>query len=209
KKIKAVLKFADYALNNLNIFRTLLLKRKFSLHQLDIEYEEHINNEIARFISTHQDKEYFKRSGKELNWMLDYRWVLENDEQAWHEAVKYYFSSAELVFKYHCLSFRENGKLLAFAILRQRNKSFTLPYIYSEKKSGTRVLQAIFEFLLQHKATDFTLFHPEFTECADKQEIPFFYTRKIPKDFAVSNEISHLISSGKFLQDGDGDCAFT
>ncbi|MEA3445574.1 MAG: hypothetical protein U9R19_12710, partial [Bacteroidota bacterium] len=56
KKIKAVLKFADYALNNLNIFRTLLLKRKFSLHQLDIEYEEHISDEIARFISTHQDK---------------------------------------------------------------------------------------------------------------------------------------------------------
>ncbi|MCF8371739.1 MAG: hypothetical protein K9H64_08950 [Bacteroidales bacterium] len=209
KKIKPLLELADNGLNHLNVLRCQILKRRFSSHQLEVDEENFIDDEIGRFINQHQNKEYFKRSATEFNWMLHHPWVLENDERAWKEAKKYYFSSAKLLFRYHCLNFRKNKKLVAFAILRQRNQAFTLPYIYAEKGSELEVLKGLYEFLLQHQAVELTVFHRLFVEVIKENDNPFFYMRELPKDFAVSNELSHIMDQHKILQDGDGDYAFT
>lgn len=209
KKIKVLLEIADYSLNRINILRSIIQRRRFSDHQLEIEEHDFIDEEIGAFINLHQKNEYFKRSASELNWMLKNRWVLENYKQAWLEAKRYYFSSAEIIFKYHCLSFRKNKKLIAFAILRQRNQSFTLPYIYAEKGFENGVMKAIYEFLIIREAAEFTIFHPTIVKAIKETDTPFYYMRELPKDFAVSNDLSQLFDQHKILQDGDGDYAFT
>ncbi|SEH06517.1 hypothetical protein [Candidatus Venteria ishoeyi] len=209
RKIKGILKLADFCMNQINSLRLSILKKKFSSHGLEIDEVQEINDEIAGYIKRHQSTEYYKRAATELNWIIQNPWVLENNEKARSEAEKYYFSSSESIFKYHNLCLRDGGKIVAFVMLRQRNKSFTIPYLYVEFEYQIEVLWSIYDFLLQKKATDFTIFNQEFTDIIKLTHNPFFFFREIPKDFAVSIELGQLLDKNMILQDGDGDYVFT
>jgi len=208
-KTKSILKFIDFSFNGILKLRNLYLKKVYQTENINISIEENIDSEIAKFISKHQQKEYFGRNADDLNWILNNNWVLENNKLAQNEAKKYYFSSSDSVFKYHLLALRKSKKLFAFAILRQRKLSFTLPYIYSETGFESEVMQCIYHYLLKFNATDFTIFNKQFVKISEKQKHPFLYTRKIPKDFALTNEMAQNIDTEKYLQDGDGDYVFT
>ena len=209
RKVKFLLICSDMFLNQTNSLRVILSKRRFKNHGLDVEELDRIDESDQNFILQHQQKEYFKRSAPEINWMLEHPWVLENGELPWQENKKYYFSSTDLVFKYRCLRFRFHSKTVGVAILRLRNQSFTLPYIYYNRNFKGKILAAIYHFVLRFQAIDFTVFHPEMASLMRETDNPFLFSKDIPKDFAVSNSLASLLNNERFLQDGDGDYAFT
>ncbi len=207
-KLKPALIMIDVLMNSLNKIRLKLIKHRYTNQGLKIAEIDAVSNELAGFISELQVKEYFKRSAKEFNWILNNRWVLEGDETAKNEGRRYYFSSSEKNFRYRCLSFRSGGLLVAFVMLRQRNSMFTCPYLYCRSGFEADVINAVYFFLIESGALEFTVFHSQYVDLIQSIDSPFIYRRKIPKDFALSNELAHLIDPSFFLQDGDGDYVF-
>jgi len=207
KSAQWILAIKDRVLNFLIRPINFYYQLKFNDKNLIVEELQHVDNEASEFISQHNENEYFKRGEEEINWMINYPWILHDDKK--EEAKRYYFSAKAKIFRYHLLKIKEHNKIIAFVVLRQRNHSFTTPFIYSKLGNEQKCLNVIYSFLLKKKARQFTIFHPHFVKFVKTASSPFFYKRNIPKDFAISQSIIMNYDEQKFLQDGDGDYAFT
>ncbi len=205
--IRSILKITDSVFNFLLKLFLFFLKKNFNNKNIVIEEIKRVDKESSDFISQYNENEYFKKGVKEIDWMIDYPWVIQKDKN--NEADRYYFSAIAETFNYYCIKIKEQNSLIGFVVLRQRNNDFTTPYIYCKTGSEMNCLNAIYLFLIKNKARQFTIFHPKFVKFVNERSSPFFYKRDIQKDFAISRSLKENYNELKYLQDGDGDYAFT
>lgn len=212
KTIQPLLKIGDTFANLLNVARLKIWKIRQSTANYHIKQLQRIDSKTNLFIQKHQNKELIKRGAKELNWILDHPWILEDHSNIspsiQTETQRYYFSSLSPIFQYYPLQIFQDKRLIAVLFLMNRNGHFKLPYAYFEKEHLPIMMSALFDFLYQKKATTFTVFLPELKTFMETSPSPFFYKRLIPKDFAIGKGLDKNILENAMLQDGDGDYVF-
>ncbi|MCK9424021.1 MAG: GNAT family N-acetyltransferase [Bacteroidales bacterium] len=208
QKIKAFLKVIDAFLNSLLDLRFLFCKNK--LPPVKLEYVNHLDNETGKFISRFQDRALFKRGINELNWIIDYPWILSKPTKDF-DSQRYYFSSVDKSFDFYCLKVRNNlDELVAFLILTKRNRILKLPYCYMEKGALTHVIKIIDIHILNWRIDTFSTFHPELVKYLSTKKTISIYKKKIERQYLISNVLNNIIKENKYnIQDGDADCAFT
>lgn len=192
------------AIMNLRLPKADLRKASFTLEPV-----LHIDEEVETFISTHQERQLFKRGVVELNWILANPWILSAPKKDALNS-RYHFSSVEKCFAFHALKVRgRNGKLKAFLILSQRNGAMKLPYCYHDGDMDS-VWKAVSYQLLQCRSSTFTVFHPDLCAHIKMVDNLSLHRRYIIRNFIVSKRFHLFLGHGAIaIQDGDADCSFT
>lgn len=207
RKIKKLLAVVDAVANvGLHIRLSLLAKTK---SKLIVQYADEIDGEAAEFISKHQIAERFKRSAQDLNWMLEYPWLLHEDERKQLHA-KYYFSSSDPSYKTWVVKLRNPEEhLIGLCVFMKRKAALKLLYVYHEnciEKIGELVRLEIYK----EGISMFTTFHEELVSYFKEYPRPAFYNKPIEKKFIISKNLGrHFFEGNLVIQDGDGDSGFT
>ncbi|MDQ3141504.1 MAG: hypothetical protein M3Q56_04575 [Bacteroidota bacterium] len=183
--------------------------RQVNSANLVIEYCHEIDQEAADFIEQHSKKSTFRRTKKELDWILNDPWIVSDPIQK-KFANKYYFSSYDKSFQNMLVKLKDSsGQLKAFLFFTKRNHTLKLPYIFSSL-SEMEVAPYIFDIVRSLRASSLTIFQEDLVLALQKNNRETFHTKKFFRIYLISKK---LLEEGPFngieIQDGDGDCVFT
>ncbi len=204
QKIKPLLRFLDFISNALVDLRFLFYSKK-AKHLVSKQISE-LDQETKDFIKPFKGSELFRRGIDELQWMLDYPWVLGSAEET-EESKKYHFSSIDKSFDFYPLKIYQEEKLIAFLILAKRHNRLKIPYLYTQGKED-EVWAIVQDFIVEHRIKTFTVFHPTLLQKVAKG--PGLWTKFVQRKFIIGKVFSQ--PSGQIdgiIRDGDADCAFT
>ena len=208
-KVFHYLKWGLAILDNLiNGFQSIRLKLiKEDISDLRLEYVDRIDKELNSFIKEKQGKELMRRQINELNWMLNYPWVLsvkEKDELN----KRYYFSSTAKSFGYFSIKVFQEDKQITFLILSKREDNLKLIYLYHEDciPSIVRVLKHL---LIKWNIKTFTSCHTQLAKALMNSKTPALFKKEIKRNYLIAHKLEEIFYADIELQDGDGDYAFT
>lgn len=205
KKIKNLLSIFDFVINLFIKFIYLFFRTKINSN---IEYVSFIDEEINEFIKPKLVNEVFQRQKEELNWVIEYPWVLSSPKIDDFNK-RFYFSSIDNSFEYFSIKIKnKKNKITAFLILTKRNNTLKMPYCYYEKNSELEVVNVINEQLLKLKICTFTCFHKDISKLLLENKTISLYKKKIVRKYLISKNLPFNETNFN-IQDGDGDCAFT
>ncbi|MCI5084177.1 MAG: GNAT family N-acetyltransferase [Saprospiraceae bacterium] len=208
RKVKPLLKVFDRLANAILDLRFAFAKSSVSPEQ--IEYLPLVDEETAHWIEAYQSNSLFGRKATELNWMLQYPWVL-SAPSADRDSVRYHFTAVEPCFQFVPIKLRDkSGKIVAFLIFARRNQQLKLPYCYLKKAALPLVVQLIQDHILQWRIHTFSTYHPDLTEYLRKHKGWGLFQKTIRRSYLISTTFE-MAGTANYseIQDGDGDGAFT
>ncbi len=204
-KIKPFLRVVDQCAGVLNGLRLALRAKPTASGEFSAE----ITAEMAAFIQQHHTNEYLQRSATELNWMLQYPWVLPATPERQRTAARYYFSSVARVFQYRAFVTRSAaGQLQSVVVFCHRDRVLKLVSAHVLPDAIPAVARTLYRYALEHDIATLTVFHTELAAFIQTDaQAPFFHQRPLRNRYLISTNFD-LPPDGIF-QDGDGDAGFT
>ena len=205
-KLKTLLKVGDVCLNIFLSVKLAFFKKQTC--KLKIEPVSQIDTEIENFISTFQEKQLFKRKSTELNWILNFPWILSAPEDELSK--KYHFSSLANSFEFSAYKFyNSENELVAFIILAKRDFAFKTPYIYFEKEVAAEIAHFINSQIINLKIKTFTTYNKDLIEVLKTTSSPAFHHKTVERKYLISKVFGNQDYDSFDIQDGDADCSFT
>jgi GNAT superfamily N-acetyltransferase len=206
-KIKPLLKIADILGNALLDLRFL---RNPKPAGWTIEQALEVDQEAATFISQHNGTEWFRRQAKELNWMLEWPWMLSGSTG---DAMsrKYEFSSVAHFFQNDLLKVRDaSGTLRMVLFFSRRDRTLKLNYCYFDPGLADSVLDILRYQMRKWKINTALIYHDELVKALENKRIGVLFQKPARREYRIGKELGAVVVGGEFrIQDGDGDCGFT
>ena len=203
QKIKPLLQLGDAILNTITDTRFIWNKQKPINNFEYIQTIDHISDD---FFIKHQKHNWIKRSKKEINWIIQYPWLMQGTDSE-QLSKRYYFSCIEKTFETKIVQFKnDNGEIIALLILNIKNKHLTVPYLFGEEKDYPMISSFIYNLMSSNRLNMFTIYHSEFCNYLSKRKTPFLFSKEMKKPYFISKKFEALQTL--YFQDGDGDCAF-
>lgn len=206
RKLKPLLKFSDKAMNILLAPYHMIVRSRFSDEDLKVEYLPSLNKEQYQFIENHSHNEFTRRSGTELEWIVNFPWIKTQDEE---QGIDYPFSHVVKSVEQYFVDITLSGQTIALLMVSLRDGHMKVPYAYFHDKDAGEVLKVIYREALLKNAVTLTLFCSPLVAAMDSAAHPFIFKKKIKRLVAVSKQLSGLYRQFPTLQDGDGDVVFT
>ena len=202
--VRPLLKMVDKMLHGFEFLRDVMVTISNQDYQFFIT--DTVGAETKMLITN--GKGFFARSGIELQWILDYPWILDTDDIK-DEKDRYHFSSFEQSFACRAVEIKtKNGALVGFILFTCRNGHLRIPYVFYTDLAS--ITACVTHLLRLYKAHTFSVYQNEIIEPL-KKELPSFIPHKtIKREYLISSTIYEKVKDTPLnIQDGDGDCAFT
>jgi GNAT superfamily N-acetyltransferase len=204
-KIKPVFQAIDFVFNIFNAIRLVFYPGYKIDNDIHYEYVEEISPEAGELIDKCNQSYLIRRGKQELEWVKNYPWVLEQEENA--DNRRYYFSSVSKRFFYQQVEFHdENGNVVAYLMLSIRNNHLTVPYVFYSKGIESTLVRFLFNTMLDFQLNILTVFHPKLSNAIRTRKSPFLFKKKILRPYFIPKTLD---LPDLAFQDGDGDCVFT
>ncbi len=183
KSYASILKLVDGIANMPNALRLSFIKTKRSSSVI-FEPVKQIDTDLNRYILSKQNKSFERRSIDELNWIIQYPWLIESKPT--EESTRYHFSSVSDRFINLCYKLTDQGGIKGYLHYTIRDGHLKIPYCYYEPEYLADIVQHIYQIMLAYRLDMLTVFHRALVGFFKSHPTPFIYRR-----------------------DGDADCAFT
>jgi len=208
---RIILRGADEVLNIFNCLHLYCRNPVFRNDYPPYETSDRIDDESAEFINRWKSFRMFRRSAKDLEWILKYPWVLEKSRENPEPDKRYYFSSVCNEFRNEIIKIRGNQhKMIAFLMLTIRNKSLQIPYLYYHPDHVEAVARFIYRYMYNKKIRRITLFDTGLSEYILTNRTPFISKHKMKRPYIITKSLAEkLTDNARIIQDGDGELAFT
>lgn len=206
RKLKPFLKLSDQAMNLLTAPYRRVVRSRFISEDLKVETLHSLNKEQYQFIENQSQNEFTRRSGTELEWIVQFPWIKTKPDD---QVVEYPFSHVVKSFEQYFVNISLLGKAIALLMVAVRDGQMKVPYAYFQEKDASKVLKVIYREALLKNAVTLTIFCPPLVAAMDSAVHPFIFRKKIKRLVAVSKQLSGLYRQFPKLQDGDGDVVFT
>ena len=213
KKIKGLLKFLDLVLNIFADSRILILRAFRKTRQVQLEFLYHIDKESEVFIREWKQKELTRRNGDEMNYILQYPWVI-NAFMRDDVNSKYHFSAlASPFFCIYLKIYDNNSQMIGFLMLTIKSKELKIPYLYYNVENESLIGGVITELMIRKKLNMCTIYHEAMAAYLRTHRTPFLWKKNIQQNYYATRPVADVFfkSAGKdqiIFQDGDGDPAF-
>jgi len=173
----------------------------------NFEHVENIDSEAEAFIIEHSKDNIFKRTARELNWIINNKWIISSEQVN----KKYHFSSHAKSFNYYCIKVRDNeNKLVGFLMFSKRDGSVKLPYCYFHPHFFNQVIDTINYHLIKWRTDEFTTYHASLVDYYLRPGSLGLFKKRIKRPYLFSKYFKEKLSGmSPKLQDGDGDYVFT
>lgn len=203
---KFVWKFLDIVLSIVNPLPLIL--KSFRLKGVDLEYVNKPDNELISLFIKITEKSPTRRTAKELDWILQYPWLVSSP-MADRIGQKYFFSSSPKRFEQYFIKVYRKNDLIGFLMINDTDGYISTPYIYSKNNDSSLFAKILLKHAASVGASRITTYHQKIAKdlkglwpfgwLSLGQQRNFFATKE------VVNELGHYVLP--FLE-GDGDCAF-
>jgi len=209
--VKLILITADGVLNVFNSLRLYCHRLGYRNAYPPCEKTDTIDDESANFMSQWKDSEMFRRTEKDLNWILNYPWVLEKSPEYPTPEKRFHFSSVCKEFRNEVIKLRNSqNEMVALLMLTIRNKSLQIPYLYYHPDQVETVARFIYRYMYDKKIRGVTLFDTRLSEFILRNRTPFISKRKVKRPYIITKNLAEkLTDNGRIIQDGDGELVFT
>ncbi|MFW5781425.1 MAG: hypothetical protein ACOCXD_02540 [Bacteroidota bacterium] len=170
---------------------------------------ENMNQSEGEFIQKNQGKQLTIKTPGHFNWIKTFPWLIDKPgKEEKNLSKKYFFSWIVSGFQTKFYKIHAENRLVCILVMTNREGNCKIPYIYYDKEYTGFIVEEIYRILFEQKAKSISLFHQDLIETIKEFPNPFFYTRKIIKQTAWSEDLG-LSEEDVILQDGDGDAVFT
>jgi len=213
KNIKGVLKCVDKLLNLFADLRIIIFNKLIKIHDVKLEYTRYIDKESEEFINQWKSKEITQRSSKEMDYILQYPWVipgvLKDDINS-----KYFFSSTATPFvNINLKIFNKHDRMIGYLMIMNKGKELKIPYLYYEQGNEGLILSILCKHMLKLKLNMLTIYHETLSDYIKNHRTFFLVKKNMKQDYFATHQIvnkyNKLIDKDNILfQDGDGDPAF-
>lgn len=209
RKFEPLLKLTDRALNFLLIPYQKIVRSKFMKNGPAVEYLVSLDQELYSFIELYTKKEFTRRSGKELEWIIQHPWIKGKNLDHSMTPEEYPFSHFVESFEQYFLKITSSGQTIGLLFISVRDGHMKIPYSYFHEKDARLVLKVIYQQAIQKNAVILTIFCPKLVKQMDSVSHPFIFKKKIKRLIALSKQLSVFYQKYPEIQDGDGDVVFT
>jgi len=208
-KFKNLLKLGDYCLNTL-LFSYLKWKQnRFRKIGIEVEYLSSLNEEMHQFIDVHSHDEFIRRSGFDLEWIVQNPWISRINNEKCGVLEEYPFSHLVKHFKQYFVKITDSGQSVGLVLISLRDGHLKVPYSYFHENHAQQVIKVIYRECLLQKAVTLTVFSPGLVKRMSTDPQPFIFKKRIKRLIAISKQLSDSYQKYPVLQDGDGDIVFT
>ena len=208
--IDVLLNISDFIFNTINSLNIYKWGKKIARSvEGKYEYLEKIDPEAGSFLEKYLPKEFNRRGRTELNWILQYPWIIQSAGDEYGE--RYHFSAFEKEFKYYLIKIiGDNKSTKGLLMLSLKNGHMKVPYCYAEEDVVPLITHIIYHHLLITGASTLTVFNKQVVSCIRSRRHPFWLIRNKNRPLFVAKHLrDDMLNAGKHFQDGDGDNVFT
>lgn len=177
----------------------------------DVEYIAEIDAEAKALITAQQKNELSRRSRAELTWLLRYPWVITAPFEDRTKSRLFFSSTARRFFFQAFKVYSADRRIIGVVILRVRDDQMTVPYVYAIDSAEARneVARTMALHAAAHEVQRLKVYHPLITGTIESTGIPIAQNEAVTKNAFFSPVFSADDVMSRFIQDGDGDNAFT
>jgi len=167
------------------------------------DLRSHLDRDLYEPVEYFNRDSLSRRGVEEINWILDYPWILEKKPDA--ESSKYYFSSVSRRFFYRIIRVKKvKSNRPGFVLVCVRDNHMTVPYLFSDEY--IIIARILVNLMIELRCSMLTIFHVKLIPSISKIRSPFLFRKVIRKPYLISRNLG--IDGDLKFQDGDGDCAF-
>lgn len=180
-------------------------------HIPDLEYINEIDGEAEHFIRSSQNGALARRGKTELNWMLRYPWVITAPFADRSKNRLFFSSTAQRFFFQSFKVYSSDARLIGVVILRIRDRQMTVPYAFLNGSAADQqhVVNAIALHAAANEVEKVKVYHPVVCELLQTSGLPLDSQETVVKNAFFSERYDAAGIRAAFIQDGDGDNAFT
>ncbi len=201
--LKPILRLIDRTLNiGLSVRKMFFKKLSEGFNVIE---NDDFNDEFQSLLDHERRSEtYMNRGADHFRWILEYPWVIEGAQDS--ESRRYFFSSTSKRFEYCSLKHYHENRLTGFALLKTRDTSMTVSYLYANDDA----IDGIAGYVL-HKASGenldmITTFDDRLARSIRKHRGRYLFSKRIRRPYLITKNMDVPVSS---FQEGDGDAVFT
>lgn len=203
KFLKPFLKLTDGIFNLLFSVKSLFYKK--AKKEYECVENSCFDEEFQLLIdSSRVGGSYIRRDAKHFDWILKYPWILPGKPDK--ESERYFFSSKSEHFGYTSLKIYEKENLRGYVLLKIRDKSLTVSYLYADRRVIKDIAAYIFEKANEENLEMITTFDDRLANEIKRNRIRYLFSRKIARPYILTKKTE--IQPAHF-QEGDGDNVFT
>lgn len=202
---------ADWLAKPVNSIRLGLSASKFNVDPASFQAVTNFDDRDDELLSQLDSKDLTRKRSIDLNWWINYPWVLSSSLQD-RTSSRYYFSAIDdrfefLPFRLFDASGNQNG-LILFSI---RGRELRTAYARLERANIPAVASLIASLMYQLNLATFTTFSAELVKHFEKNGGYFMFQKSLRRLYLVSKVFDQEEVNMDVLrfQDGDGDAAFT
>jgi len=204
-KLRTVLGAVDAIVNVCVSIRQFWWRKSHRLPgSCQIEYFAELDQEADEFIQRHSAAGLTRRGARELNWIINYPWVLCAPLA---RRSSFHFSAQAESYSVYCIKIYTPGGLAAVLLLTMMDGHVTVPYCYHGGQSKL-IARVLCHFLIVQRAERLTIYEPELIEELSALRFPWLGMIHKRRTWIWSRECAGQGSNKFSMQDGDGDCAF-
>lgn len=199
--ILAVLKFCDFAMNSvLKLINNLKKNPKDNF-----EFKNTIDTDIEDFIKKNKIQNSFNRNLPEINWILDFPWVLSGKNP---EKKDYQFSDFDEKFENIFIKIYEHKILKTLLMLSVRNTTAKVHFVIGDNNPQINA-EVLYYFTIKNNISNLICFDTDINEQFKNLYI-LFRKERIRKFLMHKNLLGMLDKDFVFdVSAGDGDAIFT
>jgi hypothetical protein len=209
RKSKPLLKLADQTLNFILIPYQKIARSRIMKNGPKVEYLFSLDQEQCSFIENHSQNEFTRRSGKELEWIMQFPWIKGKNANQSISPVEYPFSHIVGNFEQYFVKITASDQTIGLLFISVRDGHMKVPYAYFDEKDAPQALKVIYQQALLKNVVTLTVFCPSLVVAMDSVVHPFIFRKKIKRLIAISKQLSGFYQKYCEIQDGDGDVVFT
>jgi hypothetical protein len=209
RKLKPLLKLADQILNFLILPYRIIVRHVTIKVRMQAECLNSLDQELHTFIELHSQNEFIRRTGKDLEWILKFPWIIGSNTHQTKTPVEYPFSHIVGSFEQYFVKITTSNQTIGLLLISVRDGHMKVPFVYFQEKDARMVLKVIYQQALLKKAVTLTVFNPVLVHTMDSVLHPFIFKKKIKRLVAISKNLFDDYRKYPLIQDGDGDIVFT
>ena len=170
---------------------------------------EKLSTEDDAFIKQFGQDNLSKISKVELDWLVDYPWVIESSVDNPYTS-RYHFSTQYPVYKNYFIKIVEAEKTSAIVLLKNKEGHFTVHYIWATDKSLTAVAKSILDIISDKRPKTLSIYHQGLIAEMNKLKTGHLFKKETTQFFMAYDGIPNWeVGKEDIFQYGDGDTVFT
>jgi hypothetical protein len=209
KLLRVLFKTIDAILNEIVNLRSFLWKRRCKNHlQLSYEYISCIDAETDDFMQRHHQQDLTRKGKAELNWMIQYPWIVSAPLKD-SAGRRYYFSARANRFYFLGVKvFAPNHEMIGLFILKMRDDKASVVYSYFDGSHAPAIVAAVVHNTLAMDVSTLNLYDEKLVAAFSELSCPYWSTRSVSRGFLLSKALADIPAADSRLHGGDGDLAF-